>query len=172
MFNVTVINVKKTLKYGTALIIALLIMYISTMNISKIENKEIMKINISEKLIGCIVQEIPAIENTYYKANELKEIELLKLTKRANNSELPKVEIIDLKQELANGNRSMLSNELYALIEENLQKKRQTILFLNRRGYSTFIMCRNCGYTVKCKNCDISLNASSFVILPDLISFS
>ena len=95
--------------------------------------------------------------NTYYKANELKEIELLKLTKRANNSELPKVEIIDLKQELANGNRSMLSNELYALIEENLQKKRQTILFLNRRGYSTFIMCRNCGYTVKCKNCDISL---------------
>jgi primosomal protein N' (replication factor Y) len=51
----------------------------------------------------------------------------------------------------------MLSNELYALIEENLQKKRQTILFLNRRGYSTFIMCRNCGYTVKCKNCDISL---------------
>ena len=95
--------------------------------------------------------------NTYYKANELKEIELLKLTKRANNSELPKVEIIDLKQELANENRSMLSNELYALIEENLQKKRQTILFLNRRGYSTFIMCRNCGYTVKCKNCDISL---------------
>ena len=95
--------------------------------------------------------------NTYYKANELKEIELLKLTKRANNSELPKVEIIDLKQELANGNRSMLSNELYALIEENLQKRRQTILFLNRRGYSTFIMCRNCGYTVKCKNCDISL---------------
>ena len=100
--------------------------------------------------------------NTYYKANELKEIELLKLTKRANNSELPKVEIIDLKQELANGNRSMLSNELYALIEENLQKKRQTILFLNRRGYSTFIMCRNCGYTVKCKNCDISMTYHSY----------
>ena len=113
----------------------------------------IAKQNNCPLLLGSATPDI----NTYYKANELKEIELLKLTKRANNSELPKVEIIDLKQELANGNRSMLSNELYALIEENLQKKRQTILFLNRRGYSTFIMCRNCGYTVKCKNCDISL---------------
>ena len=81
----------------------------------------------------------------------------MKLTKRANKSSLPNVSIIDLKQELANGNHSMLSNELYTLIEENLKHKRQTILFLNRRGYSTFIMCRDCGYTVKCKNCDISL---------------
>ena len=89
-------------------------------------------------------------------------IELLKLTKRANNSSLPQVEIIDLKQELANGNRSMLSMELYSAIEENLKNKKQTILFLNRRGYSTFIMCRNCGYTVKCKNCNISLTYHSF----------
>ena len=94
--------------------------------------------------------------NTFYKT-EQNEIKLLKLTKRANKSSLPNVSIIDLKQELANGNHSMLSNELYALIEENLKHKRQTILFLNRRGYSTFIMCRDCGYTVKCKNCDISL---------------
>lgn len=84
-------------------------------------------------------------------------IELLKLTKRANNSNLPKVEIVDLKQELANGNRSMLSMDLYSAIEENLKNKLQTILFLNRRGYSTFIMCRDCGYTVKCPNCNISL---------------
>ena len=94
---------------------------------------------------------------TYYKAKELNKIELLELTRRANNSSLPQVTIIDLKQELANGNRSMLSNELYASIEKNLKEKRQTILFLNRRGYSTFIMCRDCGYTVKCKNCNISL---------------
>ena len=89
-------------------------------------------------------------------------ITLLKLTKRANNSSLPKVEIIDLKQELANGNRSMLSLELYTNIEKNLQDKHQTILFLNRRGYSTFIMCRNCGYTVKCPNCNISLTYHSY----------
>ena len=89
-------------------------------------------------------------------------ITLLELTKRANNSSLPKVEIIDLKQELANGNRSMLSMELYNSIEENLKQKRQTILFLNRRGYSTFIMCRNCGYTVKCPNCNISMTYHSY----------
>ena len=90
------------------------------------------------------------------------QITLLKLTKRANNSSLPSVEIIDLKQELANGNRSMLSLELYSNIEENLKNKHQTILFLNRRGYSTFIMCRNCGYTVKCPNCNISLTYHSY----------
>ena len=89
-------------------------------------------------------------------------ITLLALTKRANKSSLPKVEIIDLKQELANGNRSMLSMELYNSIEENLKQKRQTILFLNRRGYSTFIMCRNCGYTVKCPHCNISMTYHSY----------
>ena len=99
---------------------------------------------------------------TYYKAKEKGEITLLELTKRANNSNLPKVEIVDLKQELANGNRSMLSFKLYKSIEGNLKNKLQTILFLNRRGYSTFIMCRNCGYTVKCKNCDISMTYHSY----------
>ncbi|MCI8443771.1 MAG: primosomal protein N' [Clostridia bacterium] len=56
----------------------------------------------------------------------------------------------------------MLSVDLYQEIQENLKQKRQTILFLNRRGYSTFIMCRNCGYTVQCKNCNISLTYHSY----------
>ena len=103
----------------------------------------------------------PDIE-TFYKAKEEKKITLLTLTKRANNSNLPKIEIIDLKQELANGNRSMLSFNLYNSIEQNLKDKLQTILFLNRRGYSTFIMCRDCGYTVKCKNCNISMTYHRF----------
>ena len=85
------------------------------------------------------------------------EIELIKLTKRANNSNLPNVEIVDLREELANGNRSIISNRLYEKIEENLKNKKQIILFLNRRGYSTFVMCRDCGYTLKCKRCNISL---------------
>ena len=93
---------------------------------------------------------------TYYKAIT-NQTTLLKLTQRANNSKLPDVDIVDLKMELANGNRSMISTELYGEIEENLKNKRQTILFLNRRGFSTFIMCRECGYTVKCKNCNISM---------------
>ena len=87
---------------------------------------------------------------------------LLTLTKRANNSSLPKVEIVDLKQELAQGNRSILSMALYEAIEKNLKEKKQTILFLNRRGFSTFIMCRECGYTVKCRNCNISMTYHRF----------
>ncbi len=94
--------------------------------------------------------------NTFYKS-ENKEITKLILTKRANKSNLPDVKIVDLKQELAVGNKSMISNLLYEEIEKNLKEKRQTILFLNRRGYSTFIMCRDCGYTVKCPNCNITL---------------
>ena len=98
--------------------------------------------------------------NTYYKA-QIGQIELLQLTKRANQSTLPDVEIIDLRQELANGNRSILSTKLYEEIEENFKNKKQTILFLNRRGYSTFVMCRECGYTIKCKNCNITMTYHS-----------
>ena len=114
--------------------------------------KEIAKRDNIPLVLGSATPDI----NTYYKAKEGKTT-LLKLTRRANNSNLPKVKVIDLKQELANGNRTMLSQELYSLIDENLKNKHQTILFLNRRGYSTFIMCRDCGYVVKCPNCDISL---------------
>ena len=79
------------------------------------------------------------------------------LPNRANNSDLPDVEIVDLRTELSEGNKSMISYRLNALIQENLEMKKQTILFLNRRGYSTFVMCRDCGYVAKCKNCNISL---------------
>lgn len=51
----------------------------------------------------------------------------------------------------------MLSNRLYEMMERNLQNKKQTILFLNRRGYSTFVMCRDCGYTANCEKCNITL---------------
>ncbi len=62
-----------------------------------------------------------------------------------------------MKRELAIGNKSMISERLFELIKKNIQNKKQTILFLNRRGYSTFVMCRDCGYTAKCKNCNITL---------------
>lgn len=94
--------------------------------------------------------------NTFYKAKQ-GQIELLTLTKRANQSNLPEVQVIDLREELANGNKTMLSRELYDKIQQNLKNKHQTILFLNRRGFSTFIMCRDCGHTIKCKNCNITL---------------
>lgn len=97
----------------------------------------------------------------YYKAQN-HEKELIELTKRANNAELPDTKIVDMRQELAIGNRSMFSLELQNAIEENLKRKKQTILFINRRGYSTFVMCRDCGYTVKCKNCNIALTYHSY----------
>lgn len=93
---------------------------------------------------------------TYYKAIN-GEIQYIELRNRANNSNLPQVEVIDLRKELALGNKTMLSLKLQEEIKKNLQDKKQTILFLNRRGFSTFIMCRDCGYVAKCKNCDISL---------------
>ena len=129
--------------------------------------KEIAKILAKENQAPLLLGSATPDMTTFYNATNEDtfgntKIKLLTLTKRANQSSLPKVEIIDLKQELANGNRSMLSMELYQCIEENLKQKRQTILFLNRRGYSTFIMCRNCGYTVKCPNCNISMTYHSY----------
>ncbi len=127
----------------------------------KYQAKEIAEQIAQKENIPLILGSATPDINTYYKAMQGK-ITMLELTKRANNSKLPQVKIIDLKQELINGNHSMLSNELYKSIQNNLQKKHQTILFLNRRGYSTFIMCRQCGYTVKCKNCNISLTYHSY----------
>ena len=122
----------------------------------KYNAKEVAKRIAKEENIPLVLGSATPDINTYYKAKQ-GEISLLKLTKRANDSKLPIVKVIDLKQELANGNRTMLSMELYTQIEQNLKNKHQTILFLNRRGYSTFVMCRDCGYVVKCPNCDISL---------------
>ena len=128
----------------------------------KYNAKEVAKKIAKEEKIPLLLGSATPDLITFYNAKETKKITLLELTKRANNSNLPKVEIVDLKQELANGNRSMLSRDLYEAIEKNLNDKLQTILFLNRRGYSTFIMCRNCGYTVKCKNCNISMTYHSY----------
>ena len=93
---------------------------------------------------------------SFYKAKN-NQIKLLTLTKRANNSTLPNVKIVDMRNELANGNKSMISKDLREAIQRNIENNHQTILFLNRRGFSTFVMCRDCGYTVKCKRCNITL---------------
>ncbi|MGE5329041.1 MAG: primosomal protein N' [Deltaproteobacteria bacterium] len=110
------------------------------------------------KLESCTVvlgSATPAIE-TYYQALNGKII-LLKMSKRANEMELPTVKIIDMREEMNQGNRSIFSKVLYDAIMSNLENKTQTILFLNRRGYSSFVLCRNCGYVPRCSNCSISL---------------
>ncbi|COL13866.1 primosome assembly protein PriA [Streptococcus pneumoniae] len=83
--------------------------------------------------------------------------ELLTMEKRMNEQALPTVEIVDMREELRDGNRSMFSKALHEKIADRLEKKEQMVLFLNRRGHSTFVMCRDCGYVVQCPHCDISL---------------
>lgn len=97
----------------------------------------------------------------YYKAKNFDK-ELIELTERANNADLPEINIVDMRYELAQGNRSMFSLKLQEEIEKNLKNKKQTILFINRRGYSTFVMCRDCGHTMKCPNCNIALTYHSY----------
>ena len=95
----------------------------------------------------------PQIES-YTRAKE-GTYKLLEIKKRVNNN-LPKVELVDMKEEIKKGNK-IISNSLYNGIKECLEKEEQVILLLNRRGYSTIITCHNCGYVDKCPNCDIPL---------------
>ncbi|MEH7353058.1 primosomal protein N' [Neobacillus drentensis] len=82
---------------------------------------------------------------------------LLSLPNRMNNQNLPAVEIIDMREELRDGNRSMFSRKLFEMLKDRIEKKQQSVLFLNKRGHSSFVMCRDCGYVMNCPNCDISL---------------
>ncbi|WP_155590182.1 primosomal protein N' [Lysinibacillus cavernae] len=82
---------------------------------------------------------------------------LLSLKQRALHQALPTVFIADMREELRHGNRSMFSESLIEAIRVRLEKNEQMVLFLNRRGYSSFVLCRDCGTVVQCPNCDISL---------------
>ncbi len=98
----------------------------------------------------------PLVES-FYKAKQ-GEYELLELTKRVAEKELPQCYVEDLREELRMGNRSILSNRLQALMEDRLAKGQQMMLFLNRRGVSGFVSCRSCGHVIKCPHCDVSLS--------------
>jgi primosomal protein N' (replication factor Y) (superfamily II helicase) len=82
----------------------------------------------------------------------------LSLPHRANFRPLPPVEIIDMRQELKEGNRSIFSRPLQKALLELKEKQQQGILFINRRGHSTFVSCRSCGYVMECPHCDVSLS--------------
>ncbi|NHM29741.1 primosomal protein N' [Neobacillus terrae] len=82
---------------------------------------------------------------------------LLNLPNRMNQQSLPSVEIIDMREELRQGNRSMFSKVLLEKLRDRVEKGQQTVLFLNKRGHSSFVMCRDCGYVLNCPHCDISL---------------
>ena len=99
----------------------------------------------------------PSLESMYRAKHG--EYRLLELKNRSGQQAMAAVHTVDLRQELKNGNRSILSQKLQELMEERFQRKEQIILFLNRRGYAGFISCRECGHVVKCPHCDVSLSS-------------
>ncbi len=94
--------------------------------------------------------------NSYYQA-EKGNYKLLELPTRANGKEMPKIQIVDMLSEIRNGNMGIFSNVLKNELYDCINEKKQAMLFLNRRGYASFMMCRNCGYVAKCSDCDVSL---------------
>ena len=97
----------------------------------------------------------PSIDE-YYKAKN-GEYNLIEIKQRANKNPLPKIEVVDMKEELNKGNKSIFSYKLQEEIKNTVKNNNQVILFLNRRGYASFVSCRSCGYVFQCENCDISL---------------
>lgn len=122
----------------------------------KYQTKEVAEF--ISKLKGCKVilgSATPTIES-YYRAIS-GEMKLVELNHRIDNKPMPEMKLVDMREELRSGNKSIFSRRLYASMQEKLEKGEQIILFLNRRGFSTFVSCRSCGYVFDCEDCDISM---------------
>ena len=122
----------------------------------KYQTKEVAEFLSEQK--GCRVvlgSATPTIE-TYYRAL-IGDLELLELNSRVDGKDMPPMKVVDMRNELRSGNISLFSRELFKEMQEKLSRKEQIILFLNRRGFSTFVSCRSCGYVFKCEECDISM---------------
>ena len=98
----------------------------------------------------------PSVNSYFHAVN--KDYKLYTLEKRANDAALPTVSIVDMREELKAGNRSILSQKLYSAIKERLQKKEQVMLFINRRGVAGTVSCRECGAVIKCEHCDVPMS--------------
>ena len=97
----------------------------------------------------------PSVES--YEKAKTGEYELLELPVRANGKELPQIQIVDMMNEIRMGNTGIFSNQLLAELYNVVNNKKQAMIFINRRGYSSFMRCRDCGYIAKCDDCDVSL---------------
>lgn len=97
----------------------------------------------------------PSISD-YYRA-EKGEYDLLTLNKRANNKPMPEIEVVDMREELHKGNKDDLSEKMMEEIQRTVESGNQAILFLNRRGFASFLTCKDCGHVFRCDRCDISL---------------
>lgn len=115
--------------------------------------EEVARIHKASVVLGSAT---PSLES-YYRAKK-GEIKLFRLKERLTGQHLPEVSVVDMRKELAEGNRSIFSRQLKELLEDRLIKGQQSMLFLNRRGYAGFISCRSCGLVIKCPHCDVSLS--------------
>ena len=115
--------------------------------------EEVARIHGASLLLGSAT---PSIE-AFYQVKQGK-YKLFQLEKRLTGGSLPKVKVVDLREELKMGNRSIFSFDLQDKIKERFDKKEQIMLFLNRRGYSSFISCRSCGHVMRCPHCSVSLS--------------
>jgi primosomal protein N' (replication factor Y) len=112
--------------------------------------------NRASLVLGTATPDVETYHNAL--AGEYKLLELPERITQGKPSSLPEVTVVDLKKELVDGNRSIFSRALQIEIQSALERKEQVILFLNRRGGSTFVQCRNCGYVATCRRCQISLS--------------
>ncbi|MBR3762519.1 MAG: primosomal protein N' [Lachnospiraceae bacterium] len=115
--------------------------------------EEVARLNGASLVLGSAT---PSME-AYYRVKQ-GEFMLFRLDKRLTGGQLPSVEVVDLREELRNGNRSIFSLSLQEKLKQRLERKEQSILFLNRRGYSGFISCRSCGHVMRCPHCSVSLS--------------
>lgn len=129
--------------------------YKSEMN-PKYDAREVAKFRCKQQnAVLMLASATPSMESAYKAVSG--EYALVQIKNRYNAVSLPKADVVDMRFELARGNKSFLSFELQDAIAENIKKKEQTILFLNRRGFSTFVSCRKCGFAATCPECDIAL---------------
>jgi len=119
---------------------------------AKIVAEQLAKIHGAVLLLGSAT---PSVETAYRASNG--ELKLIRLTKRIGETPLPKTLCVDMKEELRLGNRNIVSRSLEKLIKDTIEAKEQLIIMLNRRGFSTFVMCRSCGAVIKCKDCGMPL---------------
>jgi primosomal protein N' (replication factor Y) len=96
----------------------------------------------------------PSAESYYRAEKGLYQLHVLDKREKGKPAE---VTVVDLREELQNGNKSVFSERLHGLIADRLEKKEQTMLFINRRGYAGFVSCRDCGKAIRCPHCDVTL---------------
>lgn len=126
----------------------------------KYHTKEVAKFRMEQESgLLLLASATPDLES-YYKTTT-NEYTLLELTNRVYERPLPSIEFVDMRQELATGNRYVFSDRMHQAIQQAIDQNEQVMLFLNRRGHSTFVSCRSCGFAIKCNHCNITMTYHS-----------